>query len=63
MKNILMLLLVAFVSNAQIKKEQLDLMPWPQNINLNKGVFTLTKSFKVNITRGFLWAQPVFYAG
>jgi hexosaminidase len=50
MKNILMLLLVAFVSNAQIKKEQLDLMPWPQNINLNKGVFTLTKSFKVNIT-------------
>lgn len=50
MKNILMLLLVAFVSNAQIKKEQLNLMPWPQNINLNKGIFTLTKNFKVNIT-------------
>ncbi|MFT6730954.1 MAG: hexosaminidase, partial [Glaciecola sp.] len=50
MKNILMLLLVTFVSNAQIKKEQLDLMPWPQNINLNEGVFTLTKNFKVNIT-------------
>jgi len=50
MKNILMLLLVAFVSNAQTKKEQMDLMPWPQNINLNKGVFTLTKKFKVNIT-------------
>lgn len=50
MKYLLTLLFVACVSNAQIKKEQLDLMPWPQNINLKDGVFTLTKNFKVNIT-------------
>lgn len=50
MKYFLILLFVAFVSNAQIKKEQLDLMPWPQNINLKEGVFALTKNFKVNIT-------------
>jgi hexosaminidase len=49
MKYIVMLVLVAFVSNAQITKEQLDLMPWPQNINLTSGTFTLTKQFKVNI--------------
>ncbi len=50
MKYLLILLFVAFVSNAQIKKEQLDLMPWPQSINLKEGVFALTKNFKVNIT-------------
>jgi hypothetical protein len=41
MKNILMLLLCCFVSHAQIKK-QLDLMPWPNNINL-KGFLLLQK--------------------
>ena len=50
MKYSLILLLVAFVSNAQIKKEQLDLMPWPKNINLTDGTFALSKNFKVNIT-------------
>ncbi|CAM3099279.1 beta-N-acetylhexosaminidase [Flavobacterium frigoris] len=50
MKYIVILLLAAFVSNAQIRKEQLDLMPWPQNINLTSGTFMLTKQFKVNIT-------------
>ncbi|MFV5696564.1 beta-N-acetylhexosaminidase [Flavobacterium sp. LB3P122] len=50
MKYILILLFFAFVSNAQIEKEQLDLMPWPQNINLTAGTFALSKSFKVNIT-------------
>ena len=50
MKYSLILLFVAFISNAQIKKEQLDLMPWPQNINLTDGTFALTKNFKVNIT-------------
>ncbi|WP_236023937.1 beta-N-acetylhexosaminidase [Flavobacterium flabelliforme] len=50
MKYSLILLLVAFVSNAQIKKEQLDLMPWPKNINLTDGTFTINKNFKVNIT-------------
>ncbi|WP_016990850.1 beta-N-acetylhexosaminidase [Flavobacterium sp. ACAM 123] len=50
MKYIVILLFVAFVSNAQITKQQLDLMPWPQNINLIGGIFTITKQFKVNIT-------------
>ncbi|MEM8521676.1 family 20 glycosylhydrolase [Flavobacterium sp. PL12] len=50
MKYIVILLFAAFVSNAQVKKEQLNLMPWPQNINLNAGNFTLNKNFKVNIT-------------
>ena len=50
MKYTLILLFVAFLSHAQIKKEQLDLMPWPQNINLTNGTFALSKNFKVNIT-------------
>tara|TARA_R110000868_G_scaffold411712_1_gene707894 strand:- start:4538 stop:6604 length:2067 start_codon:yes stop_codon:yes gene_type:complete len=50
MKYLLILLFIGFTSNAQIKKEQLDLMPWPQNINLTNGTFALTKNFKVNIT-------------
>jgi hypothetical protein len=45
MKYIVILLLIAFVSNAQTK-EQLNLMPWPQNILQD---FTITKQFKVNI--------------
>jgi hexosaminidase len=49
MKYIVILLLIAFVSNAQITKEQLNLMPWPQNITLTSGTFTITKQFKVNI--------------
>jgi hexosaminidase len=50
MKYSIIVLLFVFVSNAQIKKEQLNLMPWPQYINLTAGTFTLTKKFKVNIT-------------
>ncbi|MFV5693783.1 beta-N-acetylhexosaminidase [Flavobacterium sp. LT1R49] len=50
MKYILILLFFAFATNAQIQKEQLDLMPWPQNINLTAGTFALSKNFKVNIT-------------
>lgn len=50
MKYILILLLSVFVSNAQIQKEQLDLMPWPQKIDLGTGTFALNKNFKVNIT-------------
>ena len=50
MKYILILLFIPFLSNSQIKKEELDLMPWPQNINLTSGTFTLSKSFKLNIT-------------
>ncbi|OOV17801.1 beta-N-acetylhexosaminidase [Flavobacterium sp. LM4] len=50
MKYILVLLLAGLTSSAQIKKEQLNLMPWPQNVVLNDGSFTLSKNFKVNIT-------------
>jgi hexosaminidase len=50
MKYLLVLLLAGLTSSAQIKKEQLNLMPWPQNVVLNDGNFALTKNFKVNIT-------------
>lgn len=50
MKYILILLFGSFVSNAQITSEQLNLMPWPQNIKLTAGTFALSKNFKVNIT-------------
>ncbi|KAF2328563.1 beta-N-acetylhexosaminidase [Flavobacterium daemonense] len=50
MKYLLVLLFAGLTSNAQIQKEQLNLMPWPQSIVLNDGNFALTKSFKVNIT-------------
>lgn len=50
MKYFLILLFVTFVSNAQITTEQLNLMPWPQNIKLTAGTFALSKNFKVNIT-------------
>ena len=50
MKYILMLLFGTFVSNAQITTEQLNLMPWPQNLKLSEGTFALSKNFKVNIT-------------
>ncbi len=50
MKYLLVLLLAGLTSTAQIQKEQLNLMPWPQNVVLNDGNFALTKNFKVNIT-------------
>lgn len=50
MKYFLILLFVTFVSNAQITTEQLNLMPWPQNIKLDAGTFALSKNFKINIT-------------
>ena len=50
MKYLLVLLLAGITSGAQIKKEQLNLMPWPQSVVLNDGNFALTKNFKVNIT-------------
>lgn len=50
MKYLLVLLLAGLTSTAQIQKEQLNLMPWPQNVVVNEGNFTLTKNFKVNIT-------------
>lgn len=51
---------MGLTSNAQIQKESLNLMPWPQNIVLNEGIFTLTKNFKVNITGN---PNPRIFAG
>jgi hexosaminidase len=50
MKYIIIFLFASIISSAQISKEQLNIMPWPQNITLAEGTFTLTKNFKVNIT-------------
>ena len=50
MKYIFILLISSFLANAQIKTEQLNLMPWPQSIHLTDGNFALGKEFKVNIT-------------
>lgn len=50
MKYLFVLLLAGVTANAQIQKEQLNLMPWPQNVVINDGNFTLTKNFKVNIS-------------
>ncbi|SHH01273.1 beta-N-acetylhexosaminidase [Flavobacterium defluvii] len=50
MKYLFVLLLAGVTAGAQVKKEQLNLMPWPQNVVVNDGNFTLTKNFKVNIS-------------
>jgi len=50
MKYIFILLLSSIITSAQVKIETLNVMPWPQKINLNEGNFTLNKNFKVNIT-------------
>ncbi|OXB02621.1 beta-N-acetylhexosaminidase [Flavobacterium oncorhynchi] len=50
MKYLFVLLLAGVTSSAQIQKEQLNLMPWPQSVVLNDGNFALNKNFKVNIT-------------
>ncbi|GAA3778206.1 hypothetical protein GCM10022423_37480 [Flavobacterium ginsengiterrae] len=50
MKYLFVLLLAGVTANSQIQKEQLNLMPWPQNVVVNDGNFTLTKNFKVNIS-------------
>ena len=50
MRYLIILLLAGFTAVAQTKKEQLNLMPWPQSLVLNDGSFILTKNFKVNIT-------------
>lgn len=50
MKYIFIIVLSSILANAQVKTEALNLMPWPQKINLNDGVFPLNENFKVNIT-------------
>ncbi|MDR6759938.1 hexosaminidase [Flavobacterium sp. 2755] len=50
MKYLFVLLLAGVTAGAQVKKEQLNLMPWPQNVVVNDRNFTLSKNFKVNIS-------------
>ncbi|TRX40829.1 beta-N-acetylhexosaminidase [Flavobacterium restrictum] len=50
MKYIVLLLFVGFFANGQPATESLNLMPWPQKIEVKSGVFTLDKKFKVTIT-------------
>jgi hexosaminidase len=50
MKYLYILALSCAFSHAQTSIPQLNLMPWPQNISLNEGAFTLDKTFKINIT-------------
>lgn len=50
MKYIIIFLFASIISSAQISKEQLNIMPWPQNVTITEGSFVLTKNFKVNIT-------------
>ena len=50
MKYVILFFFASFIASAQITKEQLNVMPWPQNITLGEGTFALAKNFKVNIT-------------
>jgi hexosaminidase len=50
MKYLFILLISSILANAQVKTDALNLMPWPQTVNLTNGVFALNKNFKVNIT-------------
>ncbi|WP_343618633.1 family 20 glycosylhydrolase [Flavobacterium sp.] len=50
MKYLFVLLLAGVTASAQVQKEQLNLMPWPQNVVVNEGNFTVTKNFRVNIS-------------
>lgn len=50
MKYIVFLFFVFVSSKAQIKLDDLNLMPWPQTINIKDGSFVLKNDFKVNIT-------------
>ena len=50
MKYFFILFVSSFLANAQVKTDDLNLMPWPQSISVTNGTFALTKNFKVNIT-------------
>jgi len=50
MKYIFILFISCFLANAQVKTDDLNLMPWPQAISVTNGSFALDKNFKVNIT-------------
>lgn len=51
MKYLYLILFISLTTYAQnITTHDLNLMPWPQNINLNQETFKLTKDFTINIT-------------
>ncbi len=52
MRYTVLFLFIVFVSNAQIKKNQLNLMPWPQQVEISDAVFLLNKDFKINCNAG-----------
>src|SRR5690349_9569440 len=48
MRNMMFILLVVFVSHAQVKNEQLNLMLWPQKHTVYSIVFLLKKDLIIN---------------
>lgn len=50
MKYIFILFISCFLTQAQVKNSELDLMPWPKSISLTNSNFALNNIFKVNIT-------------
>jgi hexosaminidase len=50
MKYIIALVFSGVIASAQVKTEALDLMPWPQSINVTDGSFIINKNLKINIT-------------
>lgn len=50
MKYSIISLMLSAACFAQVQKSQLDLMPWPKEINLNSGKFVLNQDFKINIS-------------
>nr|WP_315171989.1 family 20 glycosylhydrolase [uncultured Flavobacterium sp.] len=50
MKYLFILFLITLSTTAQVSKESLNLMPWPQKIELKSGNFALNSSFKVNVS-------------
>ncbi|MFY8110499.1 MAG: beta-N-acetylhexosaminidase [Flavobacterium sp.] len=50
MKYLFILFFISLSAAAQVTKESLNLMPWPQKVELKTGNFTLSSTFKVNVT-------------
>lgn len=50
MKYFFILFFITLSITAQVSKESLNVMPWPQKIEFKSGNFTLNSSFKVNVT-------------
>ena len=45
MKYLFVLLFAGLTAGAQVQKEQLNLMPWPQNVVINEGNFNIANGF------------------